>query len=380
MEDATTVLFDGELHVQYGFVHLGLEDRPADDIDVVGQANGLCAAGTPGVITVLTGTHTGLVPLTVVLLDAEPPVDPGWEEVVEVSWESDGTATTLATFDDGTHVRPVPAGTYRIRLSATGLDEAHDLARGSTDPEVDRYRLELWTAPWSRDAVLRTTSTTATWRHRSASSGPARDRVTLVEAQLAERRAEELRATAAQEEGEAAEHALDQHLVLVAWGGLAPTPALLAIGGRASQVARVDRGLVEAIAAADPEIQRRLAVRVARDACRLAGIDDQAPVAAALAALAASRALPPPFDDRDAAYGSVFGGSRAEIEMVVTSAPIVLPVLDPAAAAIGAVLGAGEDPPVLAAVEALADASAAHADRHAFLADVHAWLSTQPDD
>ena len=166
-----TVLFDGEMPVQYRYIYLhpANDDQP-DGFGRDGQLNGLCGASIPGALSMTTGLHSGEVPLRVEALDAEPEVGDRWEEVVEVSFSSDVTDLTLASFE---HFEPValPApGTYRVRFSASGMDEASETDwRDAGEPVIDRYLLQLWPAPAAPDRILRQTSRSAAYWHGSTS-------------------------------------------------------------------------------------------------------------------------------------------------------------------------------------------------------------------
>jgi hypothetical protein len=80
------------------------------------------------------------------------------------------------------------------------------------------------------------------------------------------------------------------------WGRLRPSERLRRLGGAASALARLDRGLVGALDAADPDTQRRVTRRVTRRACSEAGLTHVGQVGAALAALDRGDP-PPPFDE-----------------------------------------------------------------------------------
>lgn len=83
------VLFASGLNVHYGqvYVESGWE-MPSDPVSAAfaGQVNGLCGAATPGSLFMVIGLHTGHVGFTVELHNAAPPMDDGWEDVVEVSF------------------------------------------------------------------------------------------------------------------------------------------------------------------------------------------------------------------------------------------------------------------------------------------------------
>jgi len=120
------VLFDGEMQVQYAFLHLLPWNTEYYELISArgGQANGLCGAAQPGVLAMATGLHTGSVPVRVEALDRAPSSVADWEEVVEVSLIVGTTQYCLAAFDSGAEVTlPAPGG-YRVRWSATGMQEA----------------------------------------------------------------------------------------------------------------------------------------------------------------------------------------------------------------------------------------------------------------
>jgi len=120
------VLFDGEMQLQYAFLHLLPWNTEYYELISArgGQANGLCGAAQPGVLAMATGLHTGSVPVRVEALDRAPSSVADWEEVVEVSLIVGNTQYCLAAFDSGAEVTlPAPGG-YRVRWSATGMQEA----------------------------------------------------------------------------------------------------------------------------------------------------------------------------------------------------------------------------------------------------------------
>src|SRR5262245_38211876 len=95
-----------------------------------GQTNGLCGVAVRGALWLITGLHSGRVGFTVDVLDAAPPIDDAWEEIVEVSFsvpgedealEHDGKEIIyrdvyLAEWAGGGSYRiPILPGTYRVR-------------------------------------------------------------------------------------------------------------------------------------------------------------------------------------------------------------------------------------------------------------------------
>lgn len=82
------------------------------------------------------------------------------------------------------------------------------------------------------------------------------------------------------------------------WGGRLPSESLRRV--RESNVLGLldfDSDLVHDLGAADPDVQRAVAVLAAQRACEVAGLTDVPWVAGALAALTQGLPLPPPFDD-----------------------------------------------------------------------------------
>ncbi|MFY0409586.1 DsbA family protein [Solicola sp. PLA-1-18] len=164
-ESSVQVLYDGDTHVHYGFVHLTSGVNLPDLADAfLGQRNGLLGASNTGSLTFQTGLHTGAVPVLVELHDTEPATVERFEDVVEASLTTESTDLVLATFDDSTPVT-LPTGSYRARLSATGMDAAHAADTRTGRAELDSYLLQLWPAPAADDVVIRVGSAYARYRH-----------------------------------------------------------------------------------------------------------------------------------------------------------------------------------------------------------------------
>jgi hypothetical protein len=51
------VLFDDQVYVHYGQISVAGDDIDTDDGFRAGQANGLCGAGKPGLLFLVTGRH-----------------------------------------------------------------------------------------------------------------------------------------------------------------------------------------------------------------------------------------------------------------------------------------------------------------------------------
>lgn len=162
------VLHDAAIHVHYGFIYLAGEDEEIGELlmeERLGQRNGLCGAQVPGRISMLTGLHTGSVPLRIECHSDEPPLDDEWEDVVEVSFAVDDPYLTLSSFDDHVPLNLPGDGSYRVRYSATGMDAGRSLDTALDEPAPDRYLLQLWPASMAPDAIVRQTSQAATYWH-----------------------------------------------------------------------------------------------------------------------------------------------------------------------------------------------------------------------
>ena len=160
------------------------DEQPLMETAFPGQVNGLCGAGTEFGLELITGLHTGTVPVQVEFLDAEPVLEAEWEEAVEVSLRlSQPFVVVLGWAGESAHEIPVPApGRYRVRYCASGMEagrEQDTVLEDETAP--DRYRLQLWPAPAAPDAILRVTSPIAAyWHSIPATLGPPPARATAV--------------------------------------------------------------------------------------------------------------------------------------------------------------------------------------------------------
>ncbi|MGV9558753.1 hypothetical protein [Streptomyces sp. NPDC003522] len=307
----------GEVHVHYGQIHV--ESDPAGTTPglpeaFAGQANGLCGAAVPGALWLSTGLHTGDVGFVVEVHDAPPPLDPAWEDVVEVSFRPVSQGTSLVQWaGEAAWDLDLPRTDYRVRYCARGTDRGRELdTRVDGEPRADSYLLQFWPAPPRPDRVIRQTSRHAAHRHRYARDLPPPP--TPEQRAESERLARRARERAAEERR--AHHERWQ------WGGRLPSRALR--DARESNVLgllRFDSDLVHALDAADPGVQRAVALLAARRACEAAGLTDVPWVAEALTALAHKRPLPPPFDDRDLLSQTLRSDPRVPDRSVLEATP-----------------------------------------------------------
>ncbi|MET4001781.1 hypothetical protein ABIB48_000479 [Arthrobacter sp. UYCu511] len=106
---------------------------------------------------VSTGIYSGPIDLTVEVLRARPEsISPGWEDIHEVSVRLPegrayfNTPTDWDMKDVGT-IMAGEKGSYRVRLHATGRDEAFDLV---VESSVERHLVQFWKESPSPATVL----------------------------------------------------------------------------------------------------------------------------------------------------------------------------------------------------------------------------------
>ena len=111
-------LFDGDrrrlllpaLHLQR---RPGAGDPLADAFS--GQQNGLCGGAWPGFLFLTTGLNVGYVPFRVERHDEAPPVDDGWEDIVEVSFRPATPEVALVEWGGG-HSWPLDLDPTDLRV------------------------------------------------------------------------------------------------------------------------------------------------------------------------------------------------------------------------------------------------------------------------
>ncbi|MDX3548342.1 hypothetical protein PV729_45885 [Streptomyces europaeiscabiei] len=285
---------DGEVHVHYGQIYVESDPDgfgPGLAEAFAGQSSGLCGAAIPGALWLTTGLHTGSVPFTVEVHDQAPPLDPAWEDVVEVSFRPlSATSVLMEWAGEDTWELDLEETDYRVRYCATGMDAAREQdTRSDDEPELDRYLLQFWPASPRPDQILKQTSQNAAYWHDYARQQPPPPTP-------AERAAAEHQARLTQQQAERERLLAHERWE---WGGQLPSQALRAVGGNVRGLRDFDPALLHAIDAAGPTTQRSVALLAARRACERAGLTGLDWISDALTALAAGRPLPPPFDDPD---------------------------------------------------------------------------------
>ncbi|WP_409473642.1 hypothetical protein [Streptomyces sp. HC307] len=341
-------LFSGEVHVAYGQVYVCSDDDGLDLGDsFAGQRAGLCGGAVPGHLFLLTGTHTGSVPMTVELHETEPPLDAdAWEDIVEVSFRPVSDKTYLVEWDCRWYPLPLSETSYRVRYHCRGMDEARNAVRDAGEPVLEEYLLRFWPSPPAPDRVVKETSRAAAYWHEFARKQPPGP-------------TPEERAEAEHQAREEQEHA-ELQKEMDAWGGRLPSDRLRdvrdklrAVKGYPQGLVGLDAALVHAIDAAGPEEQRALARWAAHRACATAGLSEIDWVARGLAELDRGEPYSPPLDDSRRLRDAVLSDAR------VPQSHDGTPGL-PQVAALTALWDAAAPDPLKAALDALLAAVVTH--------------------
>lgn len=88
---AVARVFEGLVFISYSQAYVQVPDAemPGMDERFAAQVNGLCGAAVAGSLFLTTGLHTGHLRFTVEVLGDAPPLHDHWQDVVEVSFETD---------------------------------------------------------------------------------------------------------------------------------------------------------------------------------------------------------------------------------------------------------------------------------------------------
>lgn len=273
-------LLHGQVHVDYGqFYVICGED---DDIDVEsafrGQVNGLCGAARPGSLFLVTGLRNGPVEITVERHPTAPTVDDSWEEVVEVSFTAVSNEVAVREWDGERYDLALPAGDYRVRYCARGMQQGWDLETVYDDRPVDSYLLQFWPAPACPDRIVRQTSEIAEhWHreHREHTGGVVAPAAAL------------LRVGGAREREGIERQA----------GGRDANDRLSAVTIYLGDIRALDERLLYKLAEVDDATNRAVARWAALRALTAAGLVEIPALLPAVAALRSGDRVPAPFDD-----------------------------------------------------------------------------------
>jgi hypothetical protein len=168
-----TVLLDQVIFTDYGQFDLTWsEDGVGFDGDFdrffAGQDNGSVGAGDLGGVYVHFARRSGGSPVRIVRVeDSRSQEDVSWEDVVEVSVIiPDGSSPRWSSWagEDGGALLDLIPGSYRVRVSARGRDQAAE--DEFSDEPLDAYLIELWPAALEPDHIVRTTSANAAYWHQ----------------------------------------------------------------------------------------------------------------------------------------------------------------------------------------------------------------------
>lgn len=166
-----TVLLDQVIQTDYGQFDLGWNLPFGFDGDFdrffSGQLNGLVGAADTSGVYINLARRSGGSQVRIELLESSPGFAADtWEDVVEVSVAvPEGAQPRWASWaGESWGPLTVPAGTYRLRVSARGRDAGR--SGEFADGVVDWYLVQFWPAPIEPDAVLQVGSNDATYWHQ----------------------------------------------------------------------------------------------------------------------------------------------------------------------------------------------------------------------
>ena len=134
------------------------------------SSNGLLMDSDPHVLWVMSPGMYGAYPTRVVVYSEPPPVPRRCEDVVEAPLRVESGNPVVFDSDGPSRSLGLPRGDVRVRLCATGLDEAYG------EPEFDgddldlhvsasRFRLQVWPATWRPGEIVKVGSTYARDEH-----------------------------------------------------------------------------------------------------------------------------------------------------------------------------------------------------------------------
>lgn len=170
------ILLDDVIQTDYGQFDLtwDVESVGFDgDVDrfFAGQLNGLVGAADPGGLYVNLARRSGGSKVTIEVVDSMPDLpDPAWDDVVEVSVAVPiGSIPRWSSWaGESSGDLGLPAGAYRVRVSAQGRDAGR---QGEfADTVVDSYLIQFWPATRQEDAIVRTGSEDSRYWHREFGS------------------------------------------------------------------------------------------------------------------------------------------------------------------------------------------------------------------
>ena len=297
------VLFDDAVFVDYGFLAFEAPESAYRLVDpgfvsIGGQANGICGARVPHALRMLTGLHTGHVPVCVERHDERPDVADEWEDVVEVSVTLLDAQYAITAFEATEWLAALAPGEYRARWCAAGMDAARDQDHAGRDEAPDRYLLQLWPQPAAPEVVVRQGSELAAYWAGAAATTPPPDLEALRE-QGWGAEVDDLADAWELTDEEVAER--ESLMLDVAWGDPPPSPTLREWGTQTVLLARLDRALLDELTDLSPAVLRALAVQATRTLVEQAGGLHRPLVVEALEVVARGGTLPEVWQDWESA-------------------------------------------------------------------------------
>lgn len=143
-----TVLYNGQLKINYAQFYLDGTNDEASNPDYEkafeGHKNGICGAGQPGRLFLISGIQSGAINIKVELHDQEPRVQEEYADIVEVSLAIDSKSNFLCDWECETMFNlGLPPDGYRVRYSIKNFD----LEFGGdieSPPQGQTYLLQFW--------------------------------------------------------------------------------------------------------------------------------------------------------------------------------------------------------------------------------------------
>ncbi|PYD00846.1 hypothetical protein B4U78_008975 [Microbacterium esteraromaticum] len=161
------VLLDQVIHTDYGqfdIVWNAAGDGFDGDADrfFAQQVNGWVGAAVDGDLYIVLARRSGGSTVHIEL-HAEAPSLGAWDDIVEVSVAiPEGAEPRWQTWaGESAGPLPVPAGSYRVRVSASGRDAA--AADEFSETPLDSYLIQFWPAESAPDTVVATGSSDAAY-------------------------------------------------------------------------------------------------------------------------------------------------------------------------------------------------------------------------
>lgn len=164
-------LYEGNLFIHYGQFYVDVDTDDDDYADpelaFAGQQNGICGAAQKGKLFLVTGSADAVIQLKVLLHEAKPPVNPAFDEVVEVSMAVGNQPLKLCEWAwETVYDLAIPSGHYRVRYSIQGMEKDYDEHSDWDSPiEGQSYLLEFWQEALAADSIIKHTSDNAKYWH-----------------------------------------------------------------------------------------------------------------------------------------------------------------------------------------------------------------------